>query len=76
MSQDRYTKSTSLVTSDIMVDYIIDQKETTRKVLRATVVDNPKDKDACISCVIFHQRKGKNAQHTQAWVEIRFSRLA
>lgn len=61
MSQDRYTKSTSLVTSDIMVDYIIDQKETTRKVLRATVVDNPKDKDACISCVIFHQRKGKNA---------------
>lgn len=60
MSQDRYTKSTSLVTSDIMVNYIIDQKETTRKVLRATVVDNPKDKDACISCVIFHQRKGKN----------------
>lgn len=62
MLQKIYTKQTSSVTSDILADYIISQKGTTRKVLRATIVENPKDKDACISCTIFHQRKGRNQE--------------
>ena len=56
------TQQTSRNTSDILVDYIIDQNETTRKIMRARVVNNPKDADACISCVILHQRKGKRDQ--------------
>lgn len=56
------TQQTSRNTSDILVDYIIDQNETTRKVMKARVVNNPKDAEACISCVILHQRKGKRGQ--------------
>ena len=56
------TQQTSKSTSDILVNYVIDQTETTRKIMRARVVDNPKDADACISCVILHQRKGRNEQ--------------
>lgn len=56
------TQQTSKITSDILDDFVIDQTETTRKIMRARVVDNPKDADACISCVILHQRKGKNEQ--------------
>lgn len=54
------TQQTSRNTSDILVNYVIDQNETTRKIMRARVVNNPNDADACISCVILHQRKGRN----------------
>lgn len=54
------TQQTSRNTSDILVNYVIDQNETTRKIMRARVVNNSNDADACISCVILHQRKGRN----------------
>lgn len=62
MSSTVNTQQTSRHTSDILVDYVIDQNETTRKIMRARVVNNTKDIDACISCVILHQRKGKRSQ--------------
>lgn len=54
------TQQTSRSTSEILVNYVIDTNETTRKIMRARVVNNPNDADACISCVILHQRKGRN----------------
>ena len=56
------TQQTSRSTSDILVNYVIDKNETTRKIMRARVVNNPNDADAYISCVILHQRKGRNDQ--------------
>lgn len=53
------TQQTSRNTSDILVDFVIDENKITRKIMKARVVNNPKDADACISCVILHQRKNK-----------------
>lgn len=60
MSNTITTVKTSSITSDIVNPILIDQTETTRRVLLATVVDNPKDPSACISGTIVHQRKTKS----------------
>lgn len=65
------TKSTSKVTSEILVDYIIESTATTRRVFRATVVDNPKDPTACISGVIYHQRKSPK----EYWEDVKSTNL-
>ena len=54
------TVQTSSITSDIVNPILIDQTETTRRVLLAKIVDNPKDPTACISGTIVHQRKNKS----------------
>ena len=66
MANTIYTKSTSSVTSNILNPFLIYETETTRRVLLATIVDNPKDANACISGEIVHQRKGK----TENWENI------
>lgn len=57
MSHTVTTHRTSDKTADIDGYYTIEENETTRKILRAQVVDNPNDPTACISCEILHQRK-------------------
>lgn len=54
------TKSTSTATAEILQDFIIDETQTTRRIFKATIVDNPKDANASVSGYIIHQRKGKN----------------
>lgn len=62
MSQKIYLKQTSAVTSELTNPILISQSETTRRFLRCTIVDNPKDPSAYISGSIVHQRKGTNQQ--------------
>ena len=59
-------KKTSSKTADIINPILIDESSTTRRLLIATIVDNEKDPDACISATIVHQRKGKNDQWEDA----------
>ncbi len=56
------TKSTSFATAEIVQDFIIDETQTTRRIFKATIVENPKDPSATVSGFIVHQRKGKNQQ--------------
>lgn len=62
MSQKIYLKQTSAVTSTLTNPILISQTETTRRFLRCTIVDNPKDPSAYVSGSIVHQRKGTNQQ--------------
>ncbi|MBQ3186743.1 MAG: DUF4263 domain-containing protein [Alistipes sp.] len=55
-------KKTSSKTADIINPILIDETSITRRLLIATIVNNEKDPDACISATIVHQRKGKNDQ--------------
>lgn len=65
-------EKTSAVTTRILNPILINQTETTRRVLLCTVVDNPKDPSACISGTIVHQRKREN----QAWETVEYPPLS
>lgn len=62
MANQVKVKKTSSKTADIINPILIDESSTTRRLLIATIVDNEKDPDACISATIVHKRKGKNDQ--------------
>ena len=66
MANQVKVKKTSSRTADIINPILIDESSTTRRLLIATIVDNEKDPDACISATIVHQRKGKNDQWEDA----------
>lgn len=66
MANQVKVKKTSSKTADIINPILIDESSTTRRLLIATIVDNEKDPDACISATIVHQRKGKNDQWEDA----------
>lgn len=66
MANQVKVKQTSKKTTNIINPIKIDETSTTRRLLLATIVDNDKDKDACISATIIHQRKGKN----DAWEDV------
>lgn len=52
------TESTSKNTADIIDDFILgDETSTTRKVFRASIVDNPKDPESNVRGFIIHQKK-------------------
>jgi hypothetical protein len=61
------TKSTSLNTADILQDFILDETPTTRRIFKATIVDNPKDSSASVSGYIVYQKKKKN----DLWEDVR-----
>ena len=61
------TKSTSHYTADILQDFIIDETPTTRRIFKATIVDNPKDPSASVTGHIIYQRKGRNGE----WEDVR-----
>jgi len=51
------TIRTSNKTADITDDFILDETSTTRKIFRATIVDNSKNPEANIRGFLIHQRK-------------------
>jgi len=61
------TKSTSHITAEILQDFIIDETSTTRRIFKATIVDNPKDHTASVNGYIIHQRKSKRDE----WEDVR-----
>jgi hypothetical protein len=52
------TISTSSATAEILYDFVIDESQTTRRIFKAIVVENPKDSTATVSGYIIYQRKG------------------
>lgn len=61
------TKSTSQSTAEILQDLIIDETPTTRRIFKATIVDNPKDSSASVNGYIIYQRKSKK----DSWEDVR-----
>ena len=61
------TKSTSHYTADILQDFIIAETPTTRRIFKATIVDNPKDLSATVTGYIIYQRKGRTGE----WEDVR-----
>ena len=61
------TKSTSRNTAEILQDFIIDETSTTRRIFKATIVDNPKDSSASVNGYIVYQRKSKK----DSWEDVR-----
>ena len=56
------SSKTSNIVNPIFIDETIDETKTTRRLLLATIVDNPKDPEAYISATIIHKRKGRNEE--------------
>jgi len=56
MVEPYVTESTSRDTARVR-DRVLSESTTTRKVLRAELIDNPKDADAAVRITIVHQRK-------------------
>lgn len=56
------TKSTSFATAEIQQDFVIDETQTTRRIFKGIIVENPKDPTATVSGHIIHQRKGTKAE--------------
>ena len=57
MADKIITAQSSHATSEIVTPFVLEQSNTTRKVMHATIVNNPNDKDAYVHCTIFHERK-------------------
>ena len=60
------TQRTSSATMDIIKDFVIDETQTTRRIFKATIVDNHKDSTASVAGHIIYQRKGVK----QEWDDI------
>lgn len=65
------TISTSSKTAEIVQNFIIDETLTTRRIFKATIVDNHKDSTATVSGFIIHQRKGFKDQ----WEDVKDFKL-
>ena len=65
MASTIHTLQSSRVTSEIS-PFILEESGTTRKIVYAKIVDNPRDKDAYIHCVIAHERKTKKGDWVPA----------
>lgn len=61
------TKSTSNKTAEILQDFVFDETPTTRRIFKATIVDNPKDPSASVSGYIVYQKKSKK----EIWEDVR-----
>jgi hypothetical protein len=66
VDDDSYRTSSSSNESAIVADRVLGQGATTRKLLRATIHDNPREPDATVDVTLVHQRKGPN----DAWEDL------
>ncbi|MEK9152688.1 MAG: Shedu immune nuclease family protein [Patescibacteria group bacterium] len=55
-------RSTSLRSAVLTHDIVLSEKATTRKIMKATLVENPRDPDAGFKIVLIHQRKSLKSQ--------------
>lgn len=66
MADETYSTSSSSSSSASVDDRVLSQGATTRKLLRATIHENPGDPDATVDIALVHQRK----RHDDRWEDV------